>query len=693
MKQIMRFVLLYKFKKLQKKKKKKKKKEVIQGIKSKMLKSSEFVESVIPSNRNEMTPIRDSGLGNYFWKNQNTNTTNNHTVEQENKYQDIPYNPYSYSLWQEPNKNKEVLDSIKEKIEKHELTLKILESGHKTTKTEVITCNEKKEDFDQESNNNMSNFIQALENFFKNENDYVNKLKYALTVYKYELKNNRKLKDKILPKENINAELLIFGNLSTIIDLSENFVSTFLQNLDQSQSTSCSDNREFVWKVLKQNKTDTKLKYLDIGKILELHFFKMKQTYLSYFLEYNKQLKYLDSLETSRATANYVREWYSICLTECSISLPDILKLPIKRLFTWCESISDLLLYSDNVLTTENIRSLSGFNTIYIKYLTEVQNEAFIYNNYDQNLPTPVEISNLYQNKWKSQKNLGSTRSETEYLSKTSSKYSDIVTEYYDTNSTSSYTCLDAKQEDRFSEENRSLKELCYNFRNIHKNTHTFRSILQNVDWYGPINKLLKNAIVWQNFMELGQNKSLDDFSIYKSYVEKLQWEKQEIEKLVEFKIEQRLYKPLVQLLVYSETIETLIKDLQILKKTLSKQFHTDEHNIRREALEKEYDVLQLNLLRQLPVFNKYLFSFVNIFLLQYHEILQEYLTILCGGEMFRDRELQLLKNGTRQLGDNFDILQLYSSSRFVTKKVVRENWPYKTDPIKSEIVRRFFEL
>lgn len=41
----------------------------------------------------------------------------------------------------------------------------------------------------------------------------------------------------------------------------------------------------------------------------------------------------------------------------------------------------------------------------------------------------------------------------------------------------------------------------------------------------------------------------------------------------------------------------------------------------------------------------------------------------------------------------NLDILQCYSKSRYMTKRMVRKDWPFPGDPSGSRVVRKLFEL
>lgn len=99
---------------------------------------------------------------------------------------------------------------------------------------------------------------------------------------------------------------------------------------------------------------------------------------------------------------------------------------------------------------------------------------------------------------------------------------------------------------------------------------------------------------------------------------------------------------------------------------------------------------------RELPVFITLIHDTIECILLNYIKVFLKYLEIIAGGKKYLQKDLENMSlNDSIATGQikNLDILQCYSKSRYMTKRMVRKDWPFPGDPSGSRVVRKLFEL
>lgn len=86
----------------------------------------------------------------------------------------------------------------------------------------------------------------------------------------------------------------------------------------------------------------------------------------------------------------------------------------------------------------------------------------------------------------------------------------------------------------------------------------------------------------------------------------------------------------------------------------------------------QEYVIIENQILDEVPLLNDYLDTFTHRIILSYHRMIQNWLKDL-SGESQLERYQEGLENGTFEMGNNFDIVELYTISRYHTKMALEE--------------------
>lgn len=683
-----------------------------------MLKSTNSIYQLDYPAKNVMTPIRDY-TNDYFHENDSKLGVNVYRNGTNGKYSRNPYNrPLRGTadsdcdtdrVMQECNASKRGRDEEdKEIIQKKPPSLNLVwdafnEPSQKKTYS-PLDLHKFKDYMTLESpriDPKLSNLLQTIQNLVETEEKYARVLEISNAVYRRELHENRKFKNKLLNK-NSNEELLLFGNIDTIFSLSIIFVRSIMDSLSKCSGVKFSS--DTFWTDLKMNPqlASEALNSLKISDILESHFHKIKSTYSSYAISHQKQVDFLEDLKKKKTTIFY--KWYGECLKKSNyIKLEDILKRPVERLEEWANIVEDILLYGDNFLSKDSQTKLSNFNTLYLVFMRDLKRDVSEYGqnaSYEFSL-TPTEIINLYGNFTSQGKKSLPDFSEKRSNQQTSASIVSTSSSKYTDSSLSSFGVRVASTEctERADPNENTLNDWVKKFKRIRKSLIKLEDEINKNDLVAILDKNLRQAETWQKFMEF---ESPNEFivnhdnvaSIYSAYIEKIHQQRQRAMMLKLSDLQKRVIVPLKSMIETSSSVKSKIQDLQTLKREYM-VFLRDKshHDIKKEAMAKHFEGLQNQLLQELPQYIQLIHYSVETLLLVYNKVMMQYMEILSGGEKFLRKELDLLESGDRELGDNFDILQMFSSSRFYTKQAVRENWKNGDNPSCSRVVRKMFEL
>lgn len=629
-------------------------------------------------------------------------------------------NPYSNSLWNTSADNREALNRIREKSANKRLreepstsvaglqeqsiewgTEKEPQQKKTYSPLDVETFNQRMSISPQRPDPKLLSYVQSLQRLIDSEGQYHNSMVLCLTTYKEEACHNKKFKNKLLNKS-LNEELLLFGSLDTISELSKLFYKQLRTTITESLNLRWEDN---LWTKVKSDEVLCKrLLEIDLAEIFISYFHRMKTTYQSYCSSRKQQKILLETIKLQRTEIFY--KWYELCLKRAHFEkLEDMLELPLNRLGHFASLLEDLILFGDSLLSTDmysKLNTLFGEFVIYLQGLNEQLSP-----NSNTEVKTPEDIATFYgvvngnlskENKSKISPikmllDPGSAGLKNSHLSDSSSFYSEIPT--------SENTRPSSTQPLNFcsQEESQLLKDSTKVFASLYSNLQKLETALGRLDLAKILDRNLSHAITWKNLIEFEApsgifNPGDDTRTIYGAYVEKIDKQRQQVMLLQLQDLRRKVIKPLQALLQKCATVKQKLADRSSLKKEyLDYLRQKDIHNAKKEILANSFQELQTKLADSLPVFNNHLKEIVALLLHQYIELMMEYMKILAGGEQFLKKELEIVDSGQREIGDNFDILELFCSSRYYTRQAVRDNWNYGGDPRASRVVRKLFEI
>lgn len=665
-----------------------------------MIKASNSIYQVCYPNTNHITPIRNCEI-DYFDR-----SHDKHPLR----------NPYSNSLWDTFEGNKNALKDIHRRATKR--TRNDLESdifsndGHKPSHLNLdleprqgtfkrvdspLDLNKFKDYVTLESPKvdiRLVNLLRIFENLIHSEEQYSQKLDTSNLVYRHELNENKKFKNNFFRKDS-NDELLLFGNIDTISTLSKLFTSNLEATLSNCAKICYSND---FWRLLKANPDLAKETFhnLDIAEVFKCHFERIKSTYMNYVVSYEKQLHFLDHLKHNMPSLFF--RWYEKCLEKSNLwKLEDIIKLPLERLSTWGAFIEDFIIYSDGYVLDKARFYMVQFRGEYNSFLKKLNLSIKEYNmnsKYDITL-TPSEIIGFYEkdsvtclNKQSIDYQLPKTLNAESCISTSSSRYSNI-----------SDAIEFEKQHLAKLTEDTKLADWIKRFRNAHKLLTELEEAFEKYDLTGILDKHLINARAWSNLIEFEPlnmffRNECNVSSICSTYIDKINQQKQDVIALKVSEFRKGILTPLNIMIERCSSVKGKITNFKVLKREYALYLKDNyTHDIKREVITQSFENLQSELLEELPRFMDLLHNIIELILSKYIHVSLNYMSILAGGKNFLDKELELLKTGDRELGDNFDILQMFSSFRYHTKQAVREHWEYKSNPISSRVIRKLFEL
>ncbi|AET38186.1 Fus2p Ecym_2459 [Eremothecium cymbalariae DBVPG len=672
---------------------------------SEMLKSRLSIYQANFPSSGAMTPIRDY-------------ESEREPATEDQLHQNVG-NPYANSLWERIGNDKQHIEVINSRANnakrsyessssRHRPTSLKLDDDPSNTRTKRVDSPLLLKHFDDyltakspKIDAKLLSLLDTLRKFIETEQGYCDILELANTVYRCEI-NNKKMKYQLLDK-NKNDELLLFGDIETLSSISRLLVSQFKERVSKNLKWRDGDQ---LWVELRSSPGLAKnvIEDLKIAELLYFHLDRIKYLYLTYAINHRKQIRLLKELKRYNGIEFY--KWYDRCLQKAdSIKLEYILTQPIERLKIWAMLSEELMLYSDGIISDEASKQLSSFHNEYSTYLSRIKKSEEEYEkheNRDHSL-TPTEIIKLYETC------IDSKQSILTHPTKPSKSESEGTTKSFVTTTSSFYSANETEGDLNYEEQGvdrqdnledpRRLSSYISLFFQLRKGFRTLNEELERLNLVDIVDRQLENAKCWQRLMEFEPQSEIvrEDIymsSIYSTFIDKLHQQREQVTLLRLTQLKKLLLEPLGIIIVRTDSIKQKIDDLKVLRgdyRSFLKQ--KDHRDIKKEVIAKSYEAAKDELLQELPIFLELAEQSITYILLKYQSIMLQYLKILCGGENLLKKELKISKDSERELGDNFDILQMFSSSRFYTKQAVRENWQFPGIPSASRVLRKLFEL
>lgn len=658
----------------------------------KMIKSTNSIYNIDYPAKSVLTPIRDSGQDFFVTKG------NAGKFGQFGSRIPEDFNPYAKSMWttedgykNNAQKLKKITSMRRDKVSFQEADSKELIASNlsPTEPLDLKLQKETKSQLSSEFTDKGKAFLTSFYSFLKREEDYAYFTDSLNMVYRKEL-HDHKSKHRLIDR-NSNDEILLFGNMDTISQLSRILVKSL-----KNYMKACCDtgNILFQWDGYDShmNVTDKFEDLFDPSDFLISHLNKIRSTYSTYILSRQKQLQLICELRKLKSAAYY--KWYETCLKKADFNrLEDILEAPMKRIHDFYDDLLDVSTHAEGFISPEACGKIKSFLNRYLEFSDECQH---------------LLGSNIPKSEGKLSKPLSphsdahltvpasdtSCRSSDSRYSLSSSRYSDHSSfELSRKQSAPSSSSTDIQKE------NPTLADCIRRFKLVESHAIKLEKELTKLDLAAILDENLRQAEEWRNIFEfeplsdlLTEHTNVE--SIYTIYIDKIHQQRQEVMLIKLGDLQEKVLSPLRHIIQCCKAVHVKIQDLKYLKKDYMAFLQAkDTRNVKMEIVVKHFLSLQGELLSELPTF-LHLTSQFTIYLISfYNRIMLDYLRVLSGGSRLLKRELQLLETGEREPGDNFDILQSFSSSRFYTKQLIHENWNCHGRAMESRLVRGLFEI
>lgn len=524
-------------------------------------------------------------------------------------------------------------------------------------------------------------FLNSLEVFYTFEMDYIKKLGIIIDIYQVEFqKSAQHIIGNHYQKDEKNIVVLLFGNIQTMVELSNSFLKDFIQFL--SEFFNINENDKTFWNVIKRNLFFSDLKQIKIVQFLENHFNKWKQCYRDYIVMHNRQLRYFNFLVTNPDTKDCMNTWLQNCETSLISCLsPEysslhflntLLTEPLQRVSYWKNYIESLIAFAPSVLSIEQYDSSLKF----FKTLTE----------YNENLK-PLFLSNhIFSSDVFGDFNSLSKLENTNKIISGSSVTSSVYSPYTE-NSNVEYK-LSVNKKESFEnakkhssnfikknmdytnyiyQESKQLTVLICNFENFYLDLCSLKKSLVSINFLDYVHKLHYYTGKWKQVYSL-EKTSNDNNNIYALYQQKLETQLIHISNLHNIKL-QSLKKNIQQCLTYCNIISKIITER---KKLINELKSINEGNIKFNAMVNQINHLENTLRISLCEFMKIASSFVKLLLLKFNDLYLMFLKLMAGNPNKLVRFMNSYKNEEIDFGDNFDIIQQFSINRSNTIEAVK---------------------
>lgn len=577
----------------------------------------------------------------------------------------------------------------------------------------------------------LEEFLHLVRNLYESEISYAELMETSNLVYRKSLRENRSFRNKLIQNDS-HEELLLFGNIETISSISRLFASS-LESLLSFDKPSQPIDESYWSKLMKsQSMQEKMLENMDIGKAFNLHFLRIKTTYLSYSVTQRKQKDLLEFLQSENP--DLYRKWYSSCLKSAQMNkLEFIFERPVMRLKEWTDTLSQLYPLSLKLLSDQFTITLLKALEQFQSFQRDVAIETKEFDNamYDFSL-TPVEIIQSYGGDHEPKKASIVEQQHTQRVSQQSSEKSllRLMRARRESKSTNGRTSsvfsrsssrysgdstVLASDEVRISQESHEIEwqpdekdsltliDHITKLKKVHRGLIALKGVIGKEDMLSLLDINLRHAKTWELVIQCDADSAKDDglrgvfdTTMYSAYVDKLQRQREEATLMKVNEIESSVKTPLSDLIELCERVRSRLRDLNTLKKdymTYLRERTSSTHDIKKDILGKHFEQMQKKILHELPQFIELVHRAIEAIVLNYHRKMLRYLEIAAGGDTFLIRDLESLGKLKRDVGKHYDILETFSSSRYYTKRTVRDEWKFPQDKTASRVLRKLFEL
>ena len=570
-------------------------------------------------------------------------------------------------------------------------------------------------------------FITALENLYESEEQYVRLMSVANSVYRRGLIDDSSFRDNLI-ETGSNDELLLFGNIDTIVSISE----IFLTSLRGAILGTVSPNKleSTTLKGILHDKEKRRILYsnLDLKEVALQHLSRVKLTYYNYAAAFKEQMRIFEKVRMKNH--DLYLEWYEGCLKRAKgEELEYIVAQPTKRPKQWLQYFK--LLHetrNDNgpKISNEGLKKICDEYRAFSDMIECELKEYEVNEKYDFAL-TPTDIIQSYSLNYQYPESEPPDYTDTQsYANDPSSPYSsyekDIETQADPMNNSSPSpmhipavpTEHDKSNDHPLAPQSLNLNvpqitlpESILDFKRICKGLTKLRTMIHKLDFFTLPNLNLRNVTVWRKMLELEPESSktiqFDSereqlvISMAISYTEKIKAMKEQVTVLKLVDLELSVLYPITVILKNCDTIACKLNDLKTLRRDYLmylKERKTNVSDVKRKLLGRHYETLQANLTQQLPRFNHLVMRALNVIVMNYNDVMIKYFKILSGGDNILKKDTEKVQADLGKYGQpHFDLFQSYSKSRHYMKKAVHKNWTFSGDPNASRVVRKLFEL
>ena len=573
----------------------------------------------------------------------------------------------------------------------------------------------------------INRFITTLENLYESEEQYVRLMTLSNSVYRRGLTEDSSFRDNLI-ETGSNDELLLFGNIDTIVSISEIFLTSLRDAILQAvfpyklESTTL--------KGILHDKEKRRILYssLDLKEIALQHLSRVKLTYYNYAAAYNEQMRIFEKVRTKNH--KLYLEWYEGCLKRAKgEELEYLVTQPTKRPRQWLQyfkSLHETRIDNGPKESNEGLKKVCDEYCAFCDMIECELKEYEVNEKYDFAL-TPTDIIQSYSLNYpypeSEPPDYTDTQGHVNEFSNPCSTYEKDVetqTDHMDNLPSSPIHSPTVPTEHSKSEEQPpapqslsleipqlTLPESILDFKRICKGLTKLRTMIHKLDFFILPNLNLRNVTTWRKMLELETELSktiqFDSereqlvISMAISYTEKIKAMKEQVTVLKLVDLELSVLYPITVILKNCDTIACKLNDLKTLRRDYLmylKERKTNVCDVKRKLLGKHYETLQANLTQQLPRFNHLVMCALNVIVMNYNDVMIKYFKILSGGDNILKRDTEKVQADLGKYGQpHFDLFQSYSKSRHYMKKAVHKNWTFNGDPNASKVVRKLFEL
>lgn len=530
--------------------------------------------------------------------------------------------------------------------------------------------------------NTKEDFISFLEVFYRYEIDYISKLEIIIDIYQIQFQKTAKnIIEKQYPLDENNNEVLLFGNIKTMVELSKAFSKNFIHFL--SEFFNINENDKKFWNIIRKNLMFSDLKQLKIFLFLNNEFNKWKQCYSSYIIMHHRQLRYFDFLLNNPATKCCINTWLKKCETSLisflnsedssSKFLITLLSEPLQRIFYWQNFIECLSDYAPTLFSIED------YDTS-LKFLDNITK-------YNKNLKTLIASTQIYSSEvftyfipvtklenasefcgGSATSSVYSPYTETSNLQYTLSIKKTERTENTKNNSIN-FIDINMDYNNHIYQESTQLTELICDFENFHLHLCSLEKKLSSIQFSDYVYKLHYYTGKWKQVYFLEKTNS-DCTNIYELYQQKLETQLIHITNLQNIKL-QSIKKNIHQYLTYCDIINKIITERNRLINALKS---IKVSNIKFNAMFNQINHLANTLKINLIEFMKIASSFIKFLLLKINDLYLMFLKLMVGNSDKLEMFINNYESKEIDFGDNFDIIQQYSINRNNTKQAVKDH-------------------